>query len=109
MTAQQTAAGEAEAAPRAVPLDSLRGDCAQPPFCAIAYHRVADLAACRKTDPDTRAARILSRLRRGLHNKGRPHGSAASGGNTEKIGAVLEPCKVGCHASRRSRQLRAGP
>src|SRR5207237_314483 len=65
--------------------------------------------ASRKTDPDTRAPRILSGLRRGLHNKGRPHGSAASGGNTEKIGAVLEPYKVGCHSSRRSRQFCAGP
>src|SRR6266513_703229 len=43
----------------------LRGDCAQPPFCAIAYHRITDLAARRKTNSDTGAARILRRPRRG--------------------------------------------
>jgi hypothetical protein len=86
----------------------LCGDCAQASFCAIAHNRVPNFAARRKTDPDTLAARILVRPRRGLENKRRPHGAAASSSNTKKIGAGLEPCKIGCHAFCPPCQLRRG-
>src|SRR5947209_11523268 len=69
----------------------LGSDRTQPPLCPVAHHRVADLTAGGEANPHASAAIPIARLRRGLQNKGRPHGPAASGGNTNKIGADLEP------------------
>src|SRR5437764_15472085 len=57
----------------------------QPPLCPVAHHCVADLAAGGEANPHTAAAIVSRRVRRGLQNKSRPHGPAASGGNTDKI------------------------
>src|SRR5436190_3500260 len=85
----------------------LGSDRPQPPLCPVAHYRIADLAAGGETNPHTSAAIPIVRLRRGLQNESRPHGSVASGGNTNKIGADLEPYKAVCHASHRARQFGA--
>ena len=83
-----------------------RGHRSQSSLSAIARHRITDPAAGREPNPHN-AALGTDRLWCGLQNKRRPHGPAASGGNTNKIGAGLEPYKSGCHGSHPARAFGA--
>jgi hypothetical protein len=70
---------------------------AQSPLRPVADHRVADFAACRKANPHNLTATGPEWLRRGLQQQTRAHRPTARCGDTEKIGAGLQPYKTARH------------
>jgi hypothetical protein len=75
----------------------LGGNRTQSPLGPIANHRITDLSACGKADPYRLTTISLGRTAYGLQDEPRSHSPAAFGGNTKKIGSVLQPYKAARH------------